>query len=129
MVFVAFRTEQVEDLGNQLLARVRAFDEKVLHPFIGVGKEHFAGRRCAIPPSTATFLIVGFDTARHFVVTDKAYVRSIDPHTKGVGGYDHIGFALHENLLRLCALLVGKSSMIADDGACKRLNRRGDGVD
>ena len=90
VVGIALGAEQVEDFGDQFLARIGAFDKKVLHPLVGVGEEHFADRGCAVAPRAAAFLVVGLYAARHLPVADEANIRPVDPHTKGIRRHHHI---------------------------------------
>ena len=74
MILITLCAEGIKNCCDQGFSRVCAFNKKVLHALVGIGKKHFAHGGLAVTTRTAAFLIIGFHAAGHLVVTDKSNV-------------------------------------------------------
>ena len=127
MLFVRLASQHFVSLRDEFERRIAAFDEKFLHPRIGVIEKEFARGGFAIASRAARFLIIRFDASRHIEVRHETDVRSIDPHAECIGRDDDVAPGLHELVLRLFALRVIHPAMVKNARNLRRLERFGDG--
>ena len=105
-----------ERLAVQIALLPHSVDEKALGGDVALAKEQHAVRRLAVAPGAASLLIVAFEVLGHVEVDDKAHVRLVDAHAKGVGGHHHQCAVIGEVLLIFAPLGVGKAGVVARGG-------------
>jgi len=109
--------------------RVRAIDEKLLGPRVGVVEQQLTDGGLAIAAGAARFLIVGLHAAGDFIMNHESHVRAVDAHAEGVGGDRDVRLAGDENLLGAGAFLLAHAAMIGDAFDAPAGERFGHGID
>ena len=114
LVTVHLRKEILVNLSDLLSAWIISINEELLGARVSIVEEQHAAGVLTIPASPSRFLVIGFDTSWHLEVRDKAHVRSINPHAKGVCSNGHIGLLADKLPLDLAAHIVAHPPMVSD---------------
>ena len=87
-------------------------NQKFPRPDISTGVHQITFCFQAVSTRSAAFLLIGFDTGRHFCVNHIAHIAFVDPHSKGNGGDNNVYFFIDEHFLMTSPLIGFEARMI-----------------
>ena len=104
--------QRIPDVGEDRFGRVVGLDQPLLGKNVRMVEEEHRARLASVAARPPDLLVVGFHRARDVAVRDKADVRLVDPHAKGVGGNRHRVLSGHELVLRFAAGFLLHSGVV-----------------
>ena len=107
-------TQTVEQRDEIVVRRIPPGHEESLQTAVAALEQQDAVRGLAVPAGSARFLVIDVERCREIIVNDRADIRLVDAHAKGIRGDDdwhrpgHEGVLCRGSILRALAAVIGR---------------------